>query len=155
MLAFIYRSAAGNESERTLTHWIENSRYIQGRTADDTLPKTYRKDRIVQILQGQELLQDDLPPFVPAPTAAAKAATDQRAQILFTGFPKAQRAELEALADSHGLRVMKTASKALAFLCCGPNAGPTKVIKAHEAGAFLVSAEELHALLATGELPES
>lgn len=150
-LRFIYLDAHGVTSERTLTRWSENTRYIQGRNEVDSLPKTYRKDRIVQFLAGEEHLLNESAP--PAPEPKPRAAPDDRPQILFTGFKAAQRAELEHTAVKHGLRVMKTAGKALAFLCIGDNAGPAKVEKAREAGAFILDELQLHALFETGELP--
>jgi len=149
-LRFVYRNGDGVESERTLIKWNENSRYINGRSADDSLPKTYRKDRIVEFLQGEELLLGDAAP--PAPEPAPRAPSDQRPQIQFTGFPKAEKAELEELAAAHGLWVMSKAGKNLAFLCCGPNAGPVKIRNAHDAGATILSSAALRHLLGTGEI---
>lgn len=149
-LRFIYRNADGLESERTVVQWNENSRYIQGRSADDSLPKTYRKDRIIQYLLGEELLLGDAAP--PAPEPAPRAPSDQRPQIQFTGFPKVEKAELEELAIAHGLWVMSKAGKNLAFLCCGPNAGPVKIRNAHDAGATILNSAALRHLLTTGEI---
>ena len=89
----------------------------------------------------------------PAPEPAPKAQADTRPQILFTGFKAADRTRLEQHSADHGFRVMKTAGKALAVLCIGYNAGPTKVEAAREAGAFVVTEEQLEHLLRTGEVP--
>lgn len=153
LLRFIYSDGQGARSERLLTQWNENSRYIQGRSEENGLPKTYRKDRIVEFLEGEELLLGDAAPLAPAPTP--KTQSDQRAQILFTGFLKAERAELEALAAAHWLRVMSGPGKLLAFLCCGLTAGPTKISKAQEAGAFILDSAGLRHLLDTGEIPDA
>lgn len=150
-LRFIYKNAKGDVSERTLTRWSENSRYLQGRNEVDTLPRTYRKDCIVQFLEGEELLLNEAAP--PAPEPKPKAAPDDRPQILFTGFKSSAREALERTAAGQGLRVMKTAGKALAFLCIGDTAGPAKVEKAREAGAFILDELQLQALFESGELP--
>ena len=150
LLRFRYRNAEGIESERTLTQWSENTRYIQGRSPDDSLPKTYLKARIFEYLEGEDHLLGDAAP--PAPEPTPKAQPDQRAQIQFTGFPKAKKFELEELATIHGLRVMASTGKNLAFLCCGPNAGPAKIARAHEAGAIILGALALRHLLDTGEM---
>lgn len=149
-IKFSYRDADGRESVRTLTHWSENTRYLQGRGEGDTLPRTFRKDRVVEYLEGADQLLFDKAP--PAPEPAPKAAPDLRAQILFTGFKAAERAELEAFAEKSGFRVMKTAGKSLALLCIGSNAGPTKVEAARAAGAFILTDEHLKHLVQTGEL---
>ncbi|MGF0336759.1 BRCT domain-containing protein [Ectopseudomonas toyotomiensis] len=150
-IKFSYRDADGRESVRTLTHWSENTRYLQGRSEGDTLPRTFRKDRVVEYLEGADQLLFDKAP--PAPEPAPKAAPDLRAQILFTGFKAAERAALEVFAEQSGFRVMKTAGKSLALLCIGSNAGPTKVEAARAAGAFILNEMEFNQLAKTGELP--
>jgi len=149
-IKFSYQDADGRDSVRCLTHWSENTRYIQGRGEGDTLPRTFRKDRVVEYLEGADQLLFDKAP--PAPEPAPKAAPDLRAQILFTGFKAAERAELEAFAEQSGFRVMKTAGKSLAFLCIGANAGPSKVEAARLAGAFILTVSELNSLVNTGEV---
>ncbi|TBU78182.1 BRCT domain-containing protein [Phytopseudomonas daroniae] len=150
-IEFRYKDAKGNEAIWTLTRWTENSRYIQGRSETDTLPRTFRKDRVLEYIEGADQLLFDLAP--PAPEPAPRAELDKRPQILFTGFKAAQRALLEQTAAEHGFRVMKTAGKALAVLCIGDNAGPTKVESARASGSFIMSEVELQQLIKTGELP--
>lgn len=151
MLRFIYTDAQGKTSEWRLTRWKENSRYIQGRNELDTLPRTFRKDRVQEYLDGEDLLLLDAAP--PAPEPSHKAQADTRPQILFTGFKAGDRERLEMLSAENGFRVMKTAGKTLAVLCIGYNAGPAKVEAAREAGAFIVTEEQLQNLILTGEIP--
>lgn len=150
-IKFSYQDAEGNQSERVLTHWSENTRYLQGREEGDAFPRTFRKDRVLEYLEGSDQLQFDAAP--PAPEPAPKAQADTRPQILFTGFKSADRARLEAMAVEQGFRVMKNAGVSLAVLCIGYNAGPTKVENAREAGAFIVTEDQLQRLIATGEVP--
>lgn len=150
-IKFRYRDAEGRESIRILIHWSENTRYIQGRGADDSLPRTYRKDRIVDYLDGGEHLLNEQAPLAPEP--APRAEPDKRVQILFTGFKAADRAALESMVEQQGFRVMKNAGKSLAVLCIGANAGPSKVEAARVAGAFIVTESELRHLIETGEIP--
>ncbi|WP_460926261.1 BRCT domain-containing protein [Pseudomonas sp. MC6] len=169
-LKFSYRDAKGDLSQRELIQWSENSVYIQGRSASDTFPKTYRKDRIIEVLLGAELLlkeaappsprlqHDRKPPALVASEAASQTPDPKMSpgrinQILFTGFAAAQRAELEQKALEYGLKVMSTAGKTLTFLCYGENAGPTKVSKALEAGAFIINSEQFLNLITTEEIP--
>lgn len=167
VLKFNYRDAKGEISQRTLVQWSEKSTHIQGRSGEDTFPKTFRKDRVVEYLEGQELLLNDAAPPAPKPKPSAiaaaaaaaatrpapKATTDGQNQILFTGFVASERSDLEQKAEGFGLKVMKTAGKALTFLCYGDNAGPAKVAKAQEAGAFIIDSEQFLTLIQTGELP--
>lgn len=151
MLRFIYTDAQGNTAEWILTRWKENSRYIQGRNEADSLPRTFRKDRVQQFLEGEDLLLGEAAP--PAPEPAPAALPDARPQILFTGFKAADRTRLELLAAETGFRVMKTAGKSLTVLCFGYNAGPAKVEAARGAGAFILDEKQLQHLINTGEVP--
>lgn len=164
VIKFSYRDAKGDITERELIQWTENSNYIQGRSLGDTFPKTFRKDRIVEFKQGEDLLLNGAAPPAPKPkpsdiaAAAAlsnptKTASNGQNKILFTGFSAAYRVELEQLAEGFGMNVIKTPSKSLTFLCYGDNAGPTKVTKAQEAGAFIIDSDQFLRLVQTGELP--
>ncbi len=165
IIKFRYCDSKGVVTERELLQWSENSSYIQGRSSGDTFPKTFRKDRIVEFLLGEDLLLKDAAPPAPRPKPsdlAATAAMSNKAPrkssngpnvILFTGFSASYRSELELLAEGFGMKVLKTPSKSLTFLCYGDNAGPSKVAKAQEAGAFIISAGDFLNLLQTGELP--
>lgn len=150
-LRFSYQDAKGESREWTLIRWSENTRYIQGRTATDSLPRTFRKDRVQAYLEGHDQLLFDRAP--PAPEPAPKAQPDTRPQILFTGFKAADRAQLEAMAAENGFRVVKTVTNLLAVLCIGYNAGPAKVEEAREKGAFVLDQEQLRHLINTGEVP--
>ena len=169
-IKFSYRDAKGDLRQRELVQWSENSLYIQGRSASDSFPKTFRKDRIVEVYFGAELLLNDaappaptlLPKPSPAAIAVSAAASHQPQpktppgginQILFTGFAAAHRAELEKAAIDSGLKVMSTPGKTLTFLCYGDNAGPTKVAKAQAAGSFIIDAEQFMSMITTGEMP--
>jgi BRCT domain type II-containing protein len=170
MISFRYKDAKGSITDRELVQWSETLTYIQGRSSADTFPKTFRKDRIVEVLSGSELLLGDAAPAAPklkanihiSPAAQVeqgfvpnpKSPPGGISQILFTGFAAAQRADLEGQAQGYGLKVMQTASKSLTFLCYGSNAGPSKVAKAQQAGAFIIDGDEFMHLMQTGELPQ-
>ncbi|MGU1442215.1 hypothetical protein ACSEOI_09645 [Pseudomonas aeruginosa] len=95
VLTFLYRDVTGVETTRSLVTWRETSRYIQGRSLTESLPKTYRKDRILQFFEGVHLLLGaDAPP---SPEPAPKAMPDMRPQILFTGFKAADKDRLGAV----------------------------------------------------------
>lgn len=153
-LHFDYRKADGVESTRRITEWVEQGRYVVGFDDLSKKVRTFRKDRISRYHDGcEELLQHPLED--PPPRIVRSAPTDSRPQILFTGFAAALRAELEQQCEGAGLRVMKTVSLSLTFLCAGPNAGPSKVAKARAQGVYVLGADSLPAFLETGELPET
>ncbi|MCV4012575.1 BRCT domain-containing protein [Pseudomonas aeruginosa] len=150
VLTFLYRDVTGVETTRSLVTWRETSRYIQGRSASESLPKTYRKDRILQFFEGDHLLLGaDAPP---SPEPAPKAMPDMRPQILFTGFKAADKDRLGAVASEQGFRVMKTVGKSISIICIGKNAGPTKVESAQGYGAFVLTEEQFFHLCRTGEV---
>jgi len=158
-LEFVYRNQKGEQKEYSLTNWEEVGHYIEGTCVRAHAFRTFRKDRVVQYLYGGDsLLQDPKPSGPPPVRAASKGTTPQRAsdrlEILFTGFPAAQRADLEQQASEAGLHVCKTVTQGLHFLCAGPNAGPSKIRKSRVQGSYIVNVGQLLVLLETGELPD-
>ena len=85
--------------------------------------------------------------------ANAKPRKERVDQICFTGFPDAEKSELASRAGEHKLEVVGSVTKALAFLCAGPNAGPVKLKKAREQGVCVLSRSQFEHLLETGEIP--
>ncbi|MFG5777703.1 hypothetical protein ACFIQF_11575 [Comamonas sp. J-3] len=154
ILEFLYTNSAGESKARTLDNWAEEGHYIVGN--DITVkgaPRTFRKDRITQYLNGCEALLKA--PFQAPPPKPDKAAPEaSKPQILFTGFGAAHRAELEALCTAAGLAVVKTVTQKLVFMCGGPNAGPSKVSKARMQGCYIVGEADLPMLLEFGVLPD-
>ena len=84
-----------------------------------------------------------------------KLPQDYSFKVCFTGFSKADKAGLTELAESAGMKVVTGVSASLDFLCCGDNAGWSKMKKANELGVPLVRDEQIRLLVETGELPES
>lgn len=69
------------------------------------------------------------------------------AEILFTGFSKSDRADLEELAEGAGMEVRKSVTQFLDYLCTGPNAGPSKLSQAEATGAEILDRDEFMDLL--------
>ncbi len=150
-LEFIYCDAQKNEKVWHLYWWVEQGFYIRGRSDGDQFYRTFRKDRVIQYLSGgEQILEPDTAP----PPKIERASKDNRSQILFTGFAKAERSELEAYAEENALRVVKTVTKDLTFLCCGSNAGAKKVDHARSNRIWIISRNQLEHLVVTGELPD-
>lgn len=147
VIRFIYRDAQGETSERAVHQWREVGRYIEGICLTRKVLRTFRKDRIIQYFdQADTLLADPFPPPPPKPR--------QKTQILFTGFKSDKRKTLEQLAKGRGMDVRSTVTQNLIYLCCGSNAGPTKVRKAQEQNVFIIDEKQFLILLDTGELPD-
>lgn len=154
VLQFMYTNAAGESKLRAVSNWTEEGHYIVGNcAAAGGAPRTFRKDRISQYLAGCDSVLAT--PFSsPPPKLTRSAPDDSRPQILFTGFGASLRADLEHQCGAAGLKVVKTVTQQLAFLCVGPNAGPSKVAKARLQGVFIVSEPDLPELLESGVLPD-
>lgn len=74
-------------------------------------------------------------------------------EVCFTGFKKAEKAELILLAESKGLFVRSDVSSKLSVLICGDNAGPSKIKRAEKAGANIIRGKSAYlSFLETGEL---
>lgn len=146
-IAFSYTDSRGHTTDWELLEWRESGRYLQGTAKVDGKFRTFRKDRINRYLgEGETALSE---PYVPAPPTL-----DSRPEIAFTGFPKSKRAELEAFASEHGMRVRKSVTQDLVFLCCGANAGPSKVQAARDQGCFILDEAALTAMVETGEIED-
>lgn len=155
LLEFMYTNSAGETKRRILGNWMEEGHYLVG---NDTLSndafRTFRKDRVSEYLNGCDALL--VTPFAGPPPKIEPAAPEQlRPEILFTGFSSKTRTDLEASSTVAGLKVVKTVTQQLAFLCAGPNAGPAKVTKARLLGTFIVTEQQLPELLESGVLPDS
>lgn len=74
-------------------------------------------------------------------------------EVCFTGFSVAERRQLEDDAKAAHLEAVTTVTRSLRYLVTGPNAGPAKLQKAEEQGVILLTAEQFHAMVETGELP--
>lgn len=120
--------------------------------------RTFRKDRVNHYIKGAEALDEPqaLRDYtVPKPQRRTSSYNpDRRPEICFTGFAKADKARLEALATAAGFYpTKKTVTVHLLALCCGPRAGVKKIEKATEQGCLILNESELIQLIETGEIP--
>jgi hypothetical protein len=166
-ITFDYLDARGNESHRTVEVTAVDDEYFEGLcfTAGDTRTFVIARvqGKVMDVSTGELLTSrlwatkarkhprngvvsmggkwtrddhdsvadDDLDDDTPRPV-----------EILFTGFPKAQRQELEDLAELRNWKVVKSVTVGLTYLCTGPNAGPAKIAQAVEVGAEIIDLGE-------------
>lgn len=82
----------------------------------------------------------------------AKEKADREAKrmstVCFTGFSKADKAAIEAVATQCGLKQVSGVSKSLKYLVLGETPGESKVIKAQELGVDILHAHEFEQLFA-------
>ncbi|NWO55012.1 BRCT domain-containing protein [Chromohalobacter israelensis] len=155
VVRFVYEDAKGNVSMREVAQWVDDGWQLKGICSSDSRFKTFRRDRIVEVLTDPGLLVAIQRPAHLAPQQDPSTITSSPSlEILFTGFPKARRAALEEYASEAGMRLRKTVSKELSFVCAGPNAGSTKLRKAQGQCVAVLDESDFLWLLGTGELPE-
>lgn len=155
VLKFDYEDAKGNVSTREVSHWKDDGWLLTGICSSDNRRKTFRRDRIQSVHEGFATLKPISMPqhLVDRAITASKKRSDSL-EILFTGFLKARKAELEAVAAESGMRVCKTVTIGLSFICGGPTAGPKKLRDAQAKGVPVLDESDYLKLLETGEVPE-
>lgn len=83
-----------------------------------------------------------------------KPKSEPKIEICFTGFSPSEKNNLTKIAEENNLHIAKSITVNLNFLCCGDNAGPTKIKKAEEQNVILLNVEEFYNLIETGEIPK-
>lgn len=74
-------------------------------------------------------------------------------QICFTGFRPAEKEQLWEYAQQNRLKIVKSVTQKLIFLCIGENAGPTKIKKAKGQNVDILTPHEHVKMFQTGKLP--
>lgn len=155
---FIYEKTDGSIEGYQVVNVSISDHHLQGVALPQRQFRTFRIDRIITMFNEEgELRNVDVPSLQATSSRPAKKAPSNhadKAEIAFTGFSKVDRDRLERQAADAGLSIKKDVTKRLAYLCCGPNAGPTKTAKARDNGALALTEQQFIALISTGELPE-
>lgn len=160
---FDYENAKGELSSRKVSVYEVRDAHFAGICHAVTEERTFRFDRIVGLVtlhESQTLatpyeLRDLLRGYTEQDLRRQRRAEQKnKLEILFTGFPKDLRTDLEEIAKLSGMMVRKTVTENLDFICGGPRAGPVKKKQAEEVGATYISGDQFRALIETGELPE-
>nr|WP_149022640.1 BRCT domain-containing protein [Salmonella enterica] len=74
--------------------------------------------------------------------------------MCFTGFKKADKERLVDKANEQGLTVRTSVTQNLQMLCCGYNAGSSKVSAARMKGTIIIDEPGFIHFLETGEIPD-
>ncbi|MDP2128170.1 MAG: BRCT domain-containing protein [Pseudohongiella sp.] len=136
-------------SAREVSGWRETNTYIEGYCLAAGDVRTFRKDRILRFISGNELLQIGSI----SQSKATQKPKVSKIEILFTGFSSGDRAELEKKAQTAGMLVRKSVTRNLHYLCAGENAGPNKISEAEDAGTTIIDESEFNDLLELGLVP--
>lgn len=153
---FLYCNAKGIVKHYHIADISQDEEYIQGICLDSGDLKTFRQDRVISHHASPEeaeqamsamLESGELVPYVPKPRPW------ETFDVCFTGYPKAEKEELTKKAEAAGLTVRKDVTVHLNLLCCGPNAGPSKIKKSREKGILILSTSQFLEFIETGEIP--
>jgi hypothetical protein len=165
-IEFDYRDAGGHDSHRHVGVEAVDDEYFEGHCYKAEATRTF----VIGRVRGKVLDRDTgelLPPKKWAdgvrddprnsgvvksrgwksPDDLEEEEREPPIEILFTGFAKDQRAELEEQAKMFGMVVRKNVTKGLKYICAGPNAGPAKLAQAADAGVQIINESEFVQLL--------
>lgn len=146
-LHFIYEDSQGSITTREVSNWREEGVYLEGFCHKAGDVRTFRRDRIVEFLEGEFLLSSR------GPISAQKKQNVDAMEILFTGFSASDREMLEDDAEAYGMIVRKTVTQNLDFLCAGPRAGSAKLEQARAQGCTVLSEDQFLDLIENGVMP--
>lgn len=152
-LLFVYEDSNGKVSTRELSNWTVNGNKLRGFCLDREGIRTFRLDRITQVIEGEALLEASrhapARPSSPPPDRQRQGAPE----VSFTGFDAKTRTQLEKTAVSHGLKVRKSVTRNLDFLVTGPRPSQAKLAEAKDKpGCSVTDKEGFLWMVATGEI---
>lgn len=148
-IQFWYTDGDGNFTHRNIRILSVDSEYLEGFDLDKKAERTFRIERmdneIIDLSTGEILTKEEWlkQHSIFSITYKENEIDDVfEEEICFTGFKKDKREELELKAMLNGFLVRKSVTKNLSYLVCGSNAGPTKMSKAIDQGAEIISETE-------------
>ncbi|MBN2286341.1 MAG: 3'-5' exoribonuclease [Tissierellales bacterium] len=147
-----------NDSETSIEYWVEEV----SNTIKKDQPFKPISQKAKMILRSKSALSakeiDSLSDAEAWDIIYLKKKSDTRAkvqnQICFTGFTISEKEYLVELANRLGFNVVSSVTKNLTFLCIGDTPGPSKLQKAKDQKAIILTVDDFDKLLTTGELPK-
>jgi len=153
---FIYQDARGSITAREISDISETELYIQGFCQVANTLRTFRKDRVIEVLNDDDYIRLKLDHHISvSPPPKAPPKSHYLLDVCFTGFKSEDKKRLSEKAEASGMVVRRSVTRSLNFLCCGYNAGPKKIEKARAQNVIALNEEQFSQLLDTGEVPES
>ncbi len=154
-ITFIYQDSRGNITARSVSDISETDRYLQGLCNKANELRTFRKDRILEIIKNPIDAESRLGYYIsinPPPKEPPKS--HHLLDVCFTGFKSEDKNRLKKLAENVGLIIRSSVTRSLNFLCCGYNAGPKKIEKARKQNVIVINEEQFMQFVGNGEIPE-
>jgi len=156
---FVYINANARIAAHSLINISRSEHHIQGVCTQSHSVKTYRLDRILKEYASADeafSARDTFNPDSYSHLINKNKGTlnKQTFDICFTGFKKADKERLIAVAYENELTVRDSVTKNLQILCCGYNAGPSKVNAARMKGIVIIDEPGFSHFIETGEIPD-
>jgi len=160
----IYSNKKGELSARGVDDFKESDVYLQGKCLVENAFRTFRLDRIIEVLDGPSRMSERLRfhkenetvvnelKLKPG-TSGIKRNTEGKIEVCFTGFSRDEKEVLNKLSENKNLYIAKSVTVNLTILCCGENAGPKKKEDAIKQGCIILNKEEFLNFCETGEVP--
>ncbi len=155
---FVYINANARIGVHSVSSISHSENHIQGICNKTHTIKTFRKDRILAQFDSAEQAIQSSASFLPEKYTHLVKMTKPRKltfDVCFTGFKKADKERLVETALAHDLMVRSSVTQNLQMLCCGYNAGPSKVTAARMKGVIIIDEVDFTQFLETGEIPDA
>lgn len=156
---FVYINAKGQIGAQSIFKVSHSEEHLQGICNFTYQLRTFRKDRVIKLLESADSAIESLERIEQIDyahlTASKPKSKPATFDICFTGFKKADKDRLTECAATNGMTVRSSVTQNLQLLCCGYNAGPTKVTSARMKGIVILNEEQFSDFLKTGEIPET
>lgn len=155
---FVYINANARIGAHSISSVSYSDNHIQGICQSAHSIRTFRKDRILQECSSADEAQQSCQSFLPENYIHLTKATKPKTltfDVCFTGFKKADKERLIEVAEAHSMTVRSSVTQNLQMLCCGYNAGPSKVNAARMKGTIIIDEESFVHFIETGEIPDA
>lgn len=158
VIHFIYKNLGNEVKEFSVGIDKVYDYHFAGIDLDNDRYKTFRKDSVIEYLNDAEAVFSNFP-TLPSKKPSERTKTriendDNLFEVCFTGFKKADKDRLIALAKENKMYVVTKVTVNLAALVCGYNAGPKKIEQAINSSGDveIMNEEEFLHFLETGEV---
>lgn len=155
---FDYVNGEGEFSQRRIKVTMAGEWQFEGIDLDKHAQRTFRYDRVVgsitSELTGEMLTADEWAASVGGKSFSTTEEKDPdddaetNIEICFTGFNKADKSRMEAMAETAGMRVRHSVTNGLTHLCMGAKEAPRKRIDAEVIGAEVIDEAGFYSLYA-------
>lgn len=161
VILFNYKNLKGEENKFTISVHKVFKYHFSGMDIETDKYRTFRKDRVVEYFDNTEDVLDRYPVEEFKISGGGNKTfgintnnPDKLLEVCFTGFKKADKERLTALALENNLYVAKDVTVNLGILVCGYNAGPKKIERAVNSAMKVEIMDETEFLhfLETGEV---